>query len=416
MPMTLPRIHSPPLSTTLRNHATLIVVGLVLVALSVVYTWRMSVGMRQEQEVAIAQLRQDERNAVEMWEDILRSTNIGGQMVYNPELLHELAEHTNVPLIIADERLNVWVTNLSEDIVGNPELLRREIMLMSQNNKPISVTYGVMNQTVVTIYYGMTDYENLVSSRHSRALALFPYMQLCIILIFAVFAYIAFVSAKQGEHNRVWIGLAKETAHQLGTPTSSLLGWIEYLRSQPVDQQAVDEMGKDLAHLMKIADRFSKIGSETQLSPANINEVVGDTVMYFRRRIPRNVTLTYNGLAMAPIRVSINAALFEWVIENLMKNSLDALQGQGSIEVVVGESGNTVFVEVSDTGKGIAKSNWTRIFEPGFTTKTRGWGLGLSLSRRIVEEYHAGKIAVVRSEMGKGTTIRVTLKRSEADE
>ena len=414
--MKLPRLHNPQLSSTLRNHATLLIVGLLLATLSVVYTWRMSVGMRQEQEAAIEQLREDERNAVEMWEDILRSTNIGGQMVYNPELLHELAEHTNVPLIIADERLNVWVTNLSEDIVGNPELLRREIMLMSQNNRPISVAYGVMNKTVVTIYYGMTDYANLVSSKHSRALALFPYMQLGIIIIFAIFAYIAFASAKQSEHNRVWVGLAKETAHQLGTPTSSLLGWIEYLRSQPVDQQAVDEMGKDLAHLMKIVDRFSKIGSETQLTPANINEVVGDTVMYFRRRVPRNVTLTYNGLAMAPIRVSINAALFEWVIENLMKNSLDALQGQGSIEVVVGESGNTVFVEVSDTGKGIAKSNWTRIFEPGFTTKTRGWGLGLSLSRRIIEEYHAGKIAVVRSEIGKGTTIRVTLERKEGDE
>ncbi len=414
--MKLPRLHNPQLSTTLRNHATLLVVGLVLAILSVVYTWRMSVGMRHEQEAAIEQLREDERNAVEMWEDILRSTNIGGQMVYNPELLHELAEHTNVPLIIADERLNVWVTNLSEDIIGTPELLRHEIMLMSQNNKPISVAYGVMNQTVVTIYYGMTDYADLVSSRHSRALALFPYMQLGIIIIFAIFAYIAFASAKQSEHNRVWVGLAKETAHQLGTPTSSLLGWIEYLRSQPVDQQAVDEMGKDLAHLMKIADRFSKIGSETQLTPANINEVVGDTVMYFRRRVPRNVTLTYNGLAMAPIRVLMNAALFEWVIENLMKNSLDALQGQGSIEVVVGESGNTVFVEVSDTGKGIAKSNWTRIFEPGFTTKTRGWGLGLSLSRRIIEEYHAGKIAVVRSEIGKGTTIRVTLERKEGDE
>ena len=337
-------------------------------------------------------------------------------MVYNPELLHELAEHTNVPLVIADERLRVWVTNLPEEITSNPALLRQEIMLMSKNNKPISVEYGVMKQTVVTIYYGMTDYADLVSSRHSRALALFPYMQLGIILIFAIFAYIAFASAKQSEHNRVWVGLAKETAHQLGTPTSSLLGWIEYLRTQPVDQQAVDEMGKDLAHLMKIVDRFSKIGSETQLSPANINEVVGDTVMYFRRRVPRNVTLTYNGLAIAPIRVSINAALFEWVIENLMKNSLDALQGQGSIDVVVGESGNTVFVEVSDTGKGIAKSNWTRIFEPGFTTKTRGWGLGLSLSRRIIEEYHAGKIAVVRSEMGKGTTIRVTLERKEGDE
>ena len=414
--MKLPRIHNPRLSVTLRNHATLIVVGLVLAGISVVYTWRMSVGMRQEQDAAIEQLRQDERNAVEMWEDILRSTNIGGQMVYNPELLHELAEHTNVPLVIADERLRVWVTNLPEEITSNPALLRQEIMLMSKNNKPISVEYGVMKQTVVTIYYGMTDYANLISSKHSKALALFPYMQLGIILIFAIFAYIAFASAKQSEHNRVWVGLAKETAHQLGTPTSSLLGWIEYLRSQPIDQQAVDEMGKDLAHLMKIVDRFSKIGSETQLSPANINEVVGDTVMYFRRRVPRNVTLTYNGLAMAPIRVSLNAALFEWVIENLLKNSLDALQGQGSIEVVVGESGNTVFVEVSDTGKGIAKGSWTRIFEPGFTTKTRGWGLGLSLSRRIIEEYHAGKIAVVRSEIGKGTTIRVTLERKEGDE
>ena len=287
---------------------------------------------------------------------------------------------------------------------------------MSESNKPISISYGMMNQTVITIYFGTTDYANLVSSAHSRALVYFPYMQLIIIIIFAVFAYVAFSSTKQNEQNRVWVGLAKETAHQLGTPTSSLLGWVEYLRSQPVDQLAVDEMSKDLAHLMKIVDRFSKIGSETQLTPTNINEVVGDTVMYFRRRIPRNVTLSYNGLAIAPIRVSINTALFEWVIENLMKNSLDALQGQGSIDVTVGESENSVYVEVSDTGKGIAKSNWTRIFEPGFTTKTRGWGLGLSLSRRIIEEYHAGKIAVVRSEIGKGTTIRVTLQRKEGDE
>ena len=414
--MKLPRIHTTRLSSTLRSRTTFIVVGLLLASLSILYTWRVSMGMKHEDEIAIEKLRQDERNAVEMWEDILRTTNIGGQMIYNPELLHELAEHTNVPLIIADERLNVWVSNLSDDIVGDPERLREEILLMSESNKPISISYGMMNQTVITIYFGTTDYANLVSSAHSRALVFFPYMQLIIIIIFAILAYMAFSSTKQNEQNRVWVGLAKETAHQLGTPTSSLLGWIEYLRSQPVDQLAVDEMSKDLAHLMKIVDRFSKIGSETQLTPTNINEVVGDTVMYFRRRIPRNVTLSYNGLAMAPIRVSINTALFEWVIENLMKNSLDALQGQGSIEVTVGESGNSVYVEVSDTGKGIAKSNWTRIFEPGFTTKTRGWGLGLSLSRRIIEEYHAGKIAVVRSEIGKGTTIRVTLQRKEGDE
>lgn len=414
--MKLPHIHNLRIRSVLRNHATLITIGLVLAIFSVVYTWRMSVGMRQKQEEAIELLRQDERNAVEMWADILRSTKIGGQMAYNPELLHELAEHTNVPFIIADERLNVWITNLPDEVINDPELLRSEIMQMSQSNKPISVAFGVMNQTVATIYYGMTDYADLVSSKYTRALELFPYIQIGIIIIFAIFAYIAFASKKQSEHNRVWVGLAKETAHQLGTPTSSLLGWIEYLRSQPVDQQAVDEMSKDLSHLMKIVDRFSKIGSETQLTPTNINEVVGDTVMYFRRRVPRNVTLIYNGLAMAPIRVSMNAALFEWVIENLMKNSLDALQGQGTVEVVVGESGNTVFVEVSDTGKGIPKSKWTRIFEPGFTTKTRGWGLGLSLSRRIIEEYHEGKIAVVHSEIGKGTTIRVTLKRKEGDE
>ena len=414
--MKKPRIPTSRFSTTLRSRKTFFVVGIVLASLSILYTWRISIGMKHEDEAAIEKLREDERNAVEMWEDILRTTNIGGQMIYNPELLHELAEHTNVPLIIADERLNVWVTNLPDDIVDNPERLREEILLMSESNKPISISYGMMNQTVITIYFGTTDYANLVSSAHSRALVYFPYMQLIIIIIFAIFAYVAFSSTKQNEQNRVWVGLAKETAHQLGTPTSSLLGWVEYLRSQPVDQLAVDEMSKDLAHLMKIVDRFSKIGSETQLTPTNINEVVGDTVMYFRRRIPRNVTLSYNGLAIAPIRVSINTALFEWVIENLMKNSLDALQGQGSIDVVVGESENSVYVEVSDTGKGIAKSNWTRIFEPGFTTKTRGWGLGLSLSRRIIEEYHAGKIAVVRSEIGKGTTIRVTLQRKEGDE
>ena len=414
--MKLPRITLPQGLFTTRSRTTVIVVGLALAALSIFYTWRVSVDMKHEDELAIEKLRQDERNAVEMWEDILHNTNFGGQMIYNPELLNELAEHTNVPLIIADERLNVMVTNLSEEIVGNPDRLREEIMSMSEKNKPISVSYGMIHRKVFTIYFGTTDYQDLVSSAHSQALIFFPYVQLIIIIIFAIFAYIAFSSTKQNEQNRVWVGLAKETAHQLGTPTSSLLGWIEYLRGQNVDPMAVDEMSKDLAHLMKIVDRFSKIGSETQLTPMNINEVVGDTVMYFHRRIPRNVSLTYNGLAMAPIEVPINAALFEWVIENLLKNSLDALQGQGAIDVEIGESGDEVFVEVSDTGKGINKSNWTRIFEPGFTTKTRGWGLGLSLSRRIIEEYHKGKIAVVRSELGHGTTIRVTLKRRDIDE
>ena len=394
-----------------RRRTIVIAIGLALASLSIYYTWTISQEMRHEDELAIKQLRDTEHNAIEMWEDILRSTKSSGYIFYNTELLNKLAEHTTVPIVIADDKLRPLVSNLPAEIISDPVRLRAEIMEMSRHNRPVVVSYRFPPETF-TIYYGMTDYSTLVSSAHSEALAFFPYVQLIIIVVFAIFAYIAFMSTKQNEQNRVWVGLAKETAHQLGTPTSSLLGWIEYLRSQPVDQMAVEEMAKDLVHLNKIVDRFSKIGSETQLTQMNINEVVGDTVLYFRRRVPRNVQLTYNGLAMAPIEVPINAALFEWVVENLMKNSLDALQGQGSIEVVVGENDRNVFVEVSDTGKGIPKSNWTRIFEPGFTTKTRGWGLGLSLSRRIIEEYHKGKIAVVRSEMGKGTTIRVTLNRS----
>ena len=413
--MKLPHIHITSRLLSARRRTVAIAIGLALAAMSVYYTWTVSVEMKHEDELAVEQLRKAEHNAVSMWEDILRSTNIGG-FGYNHELLDKLAEHTNVSLVITDERLNVLVTNLPDEVVANKESLRKEIMAMSEVNKPISVSHRITQQTTYTIYYGKTDYEGLISSAHSEALVFFPYVQLIIILIFAIFAYIAFSSTQQNEQNRVWVGLAKETAHQLGTPTSSLLGWIEYLRTQPVDQMAVDEMSKDLAHLMKIVDRFSKIGSETQLTPANINEVVGDTVMYFRRRIPRNVTLDYNGLAIAPIRVSMNAALFEWVVENLMKNSLDALQGHGEIKVSIGSDHKYAWVEVSDTGKGIPKSKWKRIFEPGYTTKTRGWGLGLSLSRRIIEEYHKGKIAVIRSEVGHGTTIRITLKRREGDE
>jgi signal transduction histidine kinase len=212
------------------------------------------------------------------------------------------------------------------------------------------------------------------------------------------------------EQNRVWVGLAKETAHQLGTPTSSLLGWVEYLKWQPVDADAVTAMEKDLAHLMKVADRFSKIGSDTPLEVTSINELVGEAVMYFRKRIPRNVELDYNGLAMAPVRARINPALFEWVIENLLKNALDALQGHGSIDVRLSRDERYIYIDVTDTGRGIARANREKVFEPGFTTKTRGWGLGLSLSRRVVEEYHKGKIFVADSEVGRGTTMRVQVK------
>ena len=414
--MKLSSRYNPRRLFSARSRTIAIVVGLALAALSVYYTWSVSADMKHEDEIAIEQLRAAERNAVAMWKDIVREASFSITNHGEERLLRELAEHTNVPFVVTNEYGTVMLSNLPKEVEQNPRRVLQEMSKMS-NRDSVRVEPKRFDNREKTYFisYATTDYSSLVSSAHSDALALFPYVQLVIIIVFAIFAYIAFSSTKQNEQNRVWVGLAKETAHQLGTPTSSLLGWVEYLRSQPVDQMAVDEMSKDLAHLMKIVDRFSKIGGEAQLTNANVNEVVGDTVMYFRRRVPRNVTINYSGLAMAPVTAPMNVALFEWVVENLLKNSLDALQGKGSIDVTIGETQSGVYVEVSDTGKGIAKGNWERIFEPGYTTKTRGWGLGLSLSRRIMQDYHKGKIAVVRSEIGRGTTFRVTLKRA-ADE
>lgn len=382
-----------------RNRVVVIVAGGLLGILTLLYTNNMARRMKEK-----------EQHDVELWAHAMGRANgnglAGDLMTGNDPLINYIADiHNNIPFIITDENLNVLKSHLiPERVTGNPDILRRRLEELADQNKPIRVEYSWWTGGHYhLIFYGQSSL--------LKSLYWFPFIQISVVTVFILLGYIAFRSTKRDEQNRVWIGLAKETAHQLGTPTSSLLGWIEYLKSQPVDQAAVEEMNKDLTHLMKIVDRFSKIGSETPLTPANINEVVGESVMYFRKRIPRNVTLDYNGLAIAPMQACINAALFEWVVENLMKNSLDALQGHGAIEVTISSDDRNVMVDVRDTGKGIPKANWKRIFEPGFTTKTRGWGLGLSLSRRIIEEYHQGRIAVVESEIGKGTTIRITLKR-----
>lgn len=383
---------------TFRNRIVVIVVGVLLGGLSLLYTNDMAF-----------RLKEKEQHDVALWahamERLNRDVLRGAIQVHDPLVDELISSNNNIPFIITNENLEVITSHLIPDeIIDHPDRLREQIERFTEENPPRQVRFGWNSDHYHLIFYG--------KSGLLKSLFYFPYIQISIIVAFVLMAFIAFRSSKYDEQNRVWIGLAKETAHQLGTPTSSLLGWIEYLRSQPVDQTAVEEMNKDLTHLMKIVDRFSKIGSETPLTPANINEVVGDTVIYFRKRIPRNVTLDYNGLAIAPVRANINTALFEWVVENLMKNALDALQGHGAIDVRISSDEKHVMIDVKDTGKGIPKGNWKRIFEPGFTTKTRGWGLGLSLSRRIVEEYHQGKIAVVESEIGKGTTFRITLKRS----
>ena len=352
-------------------------------------------------------LHRKEKHDVELWAAAMERVNRDamGDYINDPLINNIINARNNIPFIITDENLRVISSHLIPDkVINSPKLLHNTLEKMASDNTPIVIKFWWTDTHNHIIFYG--------HSLTLQMLYIFPYIQILIIVVFVVVIFLAFSSLKQSEQSRIWVGLAKETAHQLGTPTSSLLGWIEYLREQPVDQMAVDEMQKDLAHLMKIVDRFSKIGSDAPLAVESLNEVVGNSVMYFRKRIPRNVTLDYNGLATDTVKAKINVALFEWVVENLMKNALDALQGHGSITVTIGEDSKFEWVEVSDTGKGIPKSKWKRIFEPGFTTKTRGWGLGLSLSRRIVEEYHKGRIAVVDSELGKGTTFRVTLKKA----
>ena len=378
------------------GRVVVLVLATIFIAISLLLTNRMAEALHHK-----------EKHDVELWAAAMERVNRDamGDYINDPLVASIINNRNNIPFIITDENLRVISSHLiPSEVIDSPERLHRVLDRMAKDNTPIVVRFWWTNAHNHIIFYG--------HSLTLQTLYIFPYIQILIIVVFVLVVFVAFRSLKQGEQSRVWVGLAKETAHQLGTPTSSLLGWIEYLREQPIDQMAVDEMQKDLAHLMKIVDRFSKIGSETPLTVESLNEVVGGSVMYFRKRIPRNVTLDYNGLAIDTVKAKINVALFEWVVENLMKNALDALQGHGAISVTIGSDKKHAWVEVSDTGKGIPKAKWKRIFEPGYTTKTRGWGLGLSLSRRIVEEYHNGKIAVVESEIGKGTTFRVTLKKA----
>ncbi len=371
-----------------RSRLVVIGVAAVIGLGSLVFTERMA-----------RRLGDKERGQVEVWAYAL--ARMGDVDHVDPLVRNILNENNDIPFMITNDRMEVQTSHLiDERVLAHPDRLRGQIEKLA-SNPPLVIERW---DGTYYLFYG--------NSQLLGMLRWFPVVQLLVIAIFAIFAYITLRSTKHDEQNRIWIGQAKETAHQLGTPTSSLLGWLEYLRGQPIDQAAVTEMESDLKRLMKVVDRFSKIGSETSLTTLNVNELVGESVLYFRSRIPKNVSLRYNGLAIAPLEGRVNEALFEWVVENLLKNALDALAGKGEIDVRISDDNDHIYIDVSDTGKGIAKANRDRIFQPGFSTKTRGWGLGLSLSRRIVEEYHHGKIAVLSSEVGKGTTMRITLNKN----
>lgn len=383
-----------------RSKVIFILVGLIISISSLLYTNHLTKTLKDKEqaEIHLWSYAWSKIGDPEGFSDQALNSFSSGEYQLMLEILDG---NQTIPFIITDEDLNPKAAkNVDEKILNDPKRLRRELESMSTTNPYIDL---MLADDHLYLFYG--------ESTLLRTLYYFPYIQLGVIAIFIGFAFIAFRSSKHDEQNRVWIGLAKETAHQLGTPTSSLLGWIEYLRSQNVEQFVVEEMDKDLTRLLKVVDRFSKIGSTTSLEPKNIHEIVSNSVEYFRKRLPKNVELIYDSAASEPLQAMVNDVLFEWIVENLMKNALDAMQGHGTLTVNVFAKEKWLYIDVKDTGKGITRANFKRIFDPGFTTKTRGWGLGLSLSKRVIEDYHNGKIFVQESEIDKGTTIRIMVNK-----
>lgn len=313
-----------------------------------------------------------------------------------------VSANNNIPMIVTNEygKITEW-SNLDTLKVKEQGYLAQQLFQMKNQNSPIVVSHtdGNIKQY---IYY-----------RDSDLLTKLKYYPIALILILALFAsviYLFFKSSKIADQNRLWTGMAKETAHQIGTPLSSLLGWVEILRLEKTDESIVAEIENDVNRLNIIAERFSKIGSIPTLKKQQIVDATYNSFNYLKARSSKHIVFQFN-TSKKEIFANINLQLFEWVIENLIKNAIDAMEGKGKISISISESDTNVLITISDTGKGISKSLQQKIFSPGFTTKKRGWGLGLSLSKRIIEDYHQGKIAVISSEVGKGTTFGINLKK-----
>ena len=309
----------------------------------------------------------------------------------------------SVPVIITDSTGKNWTSygNIPKKKMENPAFVEATLNSMASHNAPIKV--NLANTGVHLIYFE--------DSFLLRQLQYYPYVQFAVIAVFLFIAYLLFSYARKSEQNQVWVGMAKETAHQLGTPLSSMIAWIELLKLKGLDNETVVEIEKDIQRLETITDRFSKIGSAAKLERLNIVEVVHQAVGYISSRTSQKVKFEVSPPPSKVMEIPLNLHLFEWVIENVCKNAVDAMEGSGLISIEVTDDVDHVHIDISDNGKGIPKSRFKTIFHPGFTSKSRGWGLGLTLSKRIIENYHSGKIFVKSSTLGKGTTFRIILKK-----
>ena len=351
----------------------------------------------------VRDLQVEERNKMEVWAQAMNAFNTADETTDLALVMSVIESNNTIPVIVVDAEGNVadW-RNIDIDDTDTLAYVASYAKQMQKMGNSIKIELGESTDFLYVCY----DESTML-----KRLTMWPYWQLGIVLIFAVVAVFALLSSKRAEQNKVWVGLSKETAHQLGTPISSLMAWVEILKESYPQDDLIPEMEQDVKRLERIAERFSKIGSLPEPVEASMNEVLDHVIAYMDKRTSQKVAIKGHYPDHAVI-VKMNASLFEWVIENLCKNAVDAMEGgEGKIDLWLLEENDIVAIEVADNGKGIKKSNIGNVFRPGFTTKKRGWGLGLSLAKRIVEEYHKGHIYVKQSEVGRGTTFRIELKR-----
>jgi signal transduction histidine kinase len=348
----------------------------------------------------------EERSKMSVWAEAMRTLNLADENTDLNLVLKVIDENNTIPVVVTDKQGNVQTFR-------NVDLKGKTYEDSLQMAASIAEKMFASGRYIRIFMEDKKDYIDVCydESVMIKRLNVYPIVQLGVVMIFVVVAIFALLTSKRAEQNKVWVGLSKETAHQLGTPISSLMAWTEILKETYPDDDLIPEMDKDVKRLQLIAERFSKIGSLPEPVPSSLIEVMNHVIDYMDRRTSHKVKME-KVFPPQDIIVKINASLFEWVIENLCKNAVDAMEGSGRITLFMQDEGDKVAIEVSDTGKGIKKKDIGNVFKPGFTTKKRGWGLGLSLAKRIVEEYHKGHIYVKSSEVGKGTTFRIELKKS----
>lgn len=353
----------------------------------------------------VNKLAKEEEKKVSMWTNAIQKLTQAENNEDVGFLLDIIKENKTIPIILVDENGNISkYDNLdSAAISRDPKYLEKELAAMKSEMPPIEFEY----------IEGRKNYVYYRNSTLLSQLKVYPYYQIAIISLFLVVSYMAFNASRRSEQSRVWVGLAKETAHQLGTPISSLMAWADIFRTleTPPDPDMLDEMEKDIRRLELVTDRFSKIGSVPVLMDEDIKKVMDRSIAYFRARTSNKVIFEIHADVLHNCFASINLQLFDWVIENLCKNAIDAMDGQGKISITLTETRKKIFIDFSDTGKGMPSQHFKSVFKPGFTTKKRGWGLGLSLAKRIIEDYHKGEIFVKESIINKGTTFRVILQK-----